>query len=522
MTKPAAPPDAASARRRSVLRGASRDQQRQVVVEQRDRSTRAKSRRWQTTTGRLKAVAADPELHRIAAWLDQQTASDAKIGGRPRHYPTAVMLAYGAAIPIFKSANAVANNLADPDLWAMFCNATRPMLEPGTVLPTTGPSRHHWDYFLKHRLAPNRAGAVAEFGKGAARLARDLGLADPDTLSVNRLDRLHSVVTDGKVFTSPLGTREVSTVDKATGEIRTVRQDPGRGRHHEGGDERNYVWGCKYAISSIRATIQGVRVVVGFQHIATDGRGEAGAFVDLAVAIARELPGVSGFITDGALRGEHIDTIQTATGAAVVVPPRRKTGTRGGMKIGDTYYAARVLPESKARTREFAQCGGHDLWVAGGHLVQRIITSDGSQTYQLVERVGRKRQAKKDGTWSILALHRLPCEQTGLVHEWHEYLTRTEHDRALGFNRAEYLRSLPAQDPDFDRVYGFRSDSESLNAQLEYDWHKQRIPAWGEPNQTSLVLLALMGQNAWARHAWQREVDDPAGARAGAPPTAAA
>jgi hypothetical protein len=326
------------------------------------------------------------------------------------------------------------------------------------------------------------------------------------------------VATDGKVFTSPLGTREVSAVNKATGEIRTIRQDSGRGRHHEGGDERNYVWGCKYAISSIRARIEGVRVVLGIQHIAADGRGEAGAFIDLALAVAGELPGVSAFITDGALRGDHIDTIQTATGTAVVVPPRRKTGTRGGIKVGNTFYSARVLPDSKARTRVFADCAGHDLWAAGGHIVERVITADGSEAYRVIDRVGRKRQRKKDGTWSLLALHRMTCRHTGAVHQWYEYLTRTEHDHTVGFNRAEYLRAMPAADPDCERVYGFRSDSESLNAQLEYGWHKQRIPAWGEPNQTSLVLLACLGQNAWARHAWQRELD----AQAAAPPPTAA
>jgi hypothetical protein len=86
-------------------------------------------------------------------------------------------------------------------------------------------------------------------------------------------------------------------------------------------------------------------------------------------------------------------------------------------------------------------------------------------------------------------------------------LTRTDHDREVKFNRAEYLRALPVDDEDFDRVYGWRNDIESMNSQLEHGFHKQRLPAWGEPNQTCVVLLALVGQNAFARHAWLREVD---------------
>lgn len=346
--------DPAAQRRRSVLRGVSRDQQRLVQVEEKARNARQKSTRWQYSLGRLKAAAADPENHRLAAWLDDFTATDHRLGGRPRAYPTVVMFVFGEAISIFGSANAVANNLRDPDVWAITCAALRQLLDPNVDLPTVGPERHHWEYFLKHRLAPHRAEFAAEQTRGAARLAVDLGLADPATASLSHPDRLHSVVTDGKVFTSPLGTREVISVDKATGEIRTLRQDEGRGRHHEGGDERNYVWGCKYAISSIRSRLEGVRVILGIQHIPVDGRGEAGAFVDLATQIAARLPSVNTFIYDGALRGQHIDAIQSTTGALVVVPPRRRTGKSGGIKVGDTFYAARVMPESKARAGQFA------------------------------------------------------------------------------------------------------------------------------------------------------------------------
>lgn len=105
----------------------------------------------------------------------------------------------------------------------------------------------------------------------------------------------------------------------------------------------------------------------------------------------------------------------------------------------------------------------------------------------------------------------LPCPDTGEIHTWWEPLTRTDHDDEVKFNRAEYLRVLPIDDPDFARVYGYRNDIESLNNQLEHGFHKQRIPAWGEPNQTCVLLLALLGQNAFARQAWAREVEYQAG-----------
>ena len=62
-----------------------------------------------------------------------------------------------------------------------------------------------------------------------------------------------------------------------------------------------------------------------------------------------------------------------------------------------------------------------------------------------------------------------------------------------------------------------RADTESLNAELERAFHKNRLPAWGQDNQTLAVLLACMSQNSWARWVWHREL-----ARQQAPPAQAA
>jgi hypothetical protein len=93
------------------------------------------------------------------------------------------------------------------------------------------------------------------------------------------------------------------------------------------------------------------------------------------------------------------------------------------------------------------------------------------------------------------------------VHHWWEPLTPTRADAVVGFNRAEYLRVVPRTAPDYDRLYPMRSDTESLNAQLEFAFHKQRLPAWGQHRQILLVAFAALALNAWALHVWRREVD---------------
>jgi len=50
-----------------------------------------------------------------------------------------------------------------------------------------------------------------------------------------------------------------------------------------------------------------------------------------------------------------------------------------------------------------------------------------------------------------------------------------------------------------------RQDTESLNAQLERAFYGQRLPAWGVHNQTTIVLLAAVAENSWARHVWYDE-----------------
>ena len=243
------------------------------------------------------------------------------------------------------------------------------------------------------------------------------------------------------------------------------------------------------------------------QHIADDGRGEGGAFTDLLGDLARRNPGIHGYAADGALRGTHIGRIQAATGCAVVSPPRRKTKKGGGITIDKYGFAAKALPPSRTRAAWLGECGGHDLWALGGTLFERVVTSDGSPDFPEVPRGQVKRQRNRDGTYAYYARFRLPCPRTGTTHSWWEPLTPTQGDARHGFNRSEYLRVLPENDDDYARVYGMRADTESLNATLEQAFHKQRLPAWGLHNQTVVVLMAVIAQNSWARHVWNRELD---------------
>jgi hypothetical protein len=128
-----------------------------------------------------------------------------------------------------------------------------------------------------------------------------------------------------------------------------------------------------------------------------------------------------------------------------------------------------------------------------------------------------KRDRRTAGRFAFYARHSLKCRHGTGIHSWWEPLTPTNEDRNAGDNRCEYLRLLPGNHDECTRVYSMRADTESLNAQLEHAFHKNRLPAWGQQRQMIIMLLACFAQNSWARHVCHREA-----ARQQAPPGTAA
>ena len=74
---------------------------------------------------------------------------------------------------------------------------------------------------------------------------------------------------------------------------------------------------------------------------------------------------------------------------------------------------------------------------------------------------------------------------------------------------------MPVDDAGLPPVYGMRADTESFHAELEYAFHKQRLPAYGVHRQMLVLLGAALAQNAWALHVFHREHD-----KQNAPPSA--
>lgn len=502
--------------RGSVLRGVSKEQSDGTVIELRKQTHRQKLASTRTAISAVKAIAADPHTHRLAHDIDEWTDAKNGPGGRPRKHPTWCLVLFAQCIGIFGSVNATAVALSDPDVWALVVKAAAPHLDPSVTVPDLGPSRDQYQYFTRRLDGLDEQLHEAFCALGAER-AQQVGLADPAARHYAKPARSCTLGMDGKVFSSPLATTATERVDRRTGEIRTIRQDPARGRHREGGGSDD-VLGTKFLFASIRTHMANLRVITDVRHISNSGDGgEPAAMTAAAIDTCNRLPGITTIVVDGAPRGNAINQIQTTTGAILVNLPRRMLKGRGGIKIDGVHYAAKQLPMSIGQQRAFDGCPGHRLYAAGGTIFELHIAADGTDTYQPLERGQIKKERKADGTTAMRMRFTLHCTHTGKPHQWWESLTLLASDEAAGFLRPEYLRAYWIGDPDFARIYGMRADTESLHAQLEFGFRKQRLPAWGIHRQTLVVLFAAMAHNAWTLATWHREVD-----RQQAPPGAAA
>ena len=314
--------------------------------------------------GRVRAIAADPHVHRVAQMVTDLNTRRHDIGGRPRAYPDWCLVLFGSCIRIFGSASATARALADQVLWAEVLRSAAHLVDSSAPLPAFGPNRDHWAYFLKSRLSTEILEELLALQRDLAiERASEVGLLESAApCPAGAYQRDHVVGIDGKVFSSPLRTLDTERADRRTGLLRPVRQDTARERYGEGGVE-GIVWGTKFAIASVRSPMANHRVVLGVKHFSSmSGGGEGRVFTELD--LSRRSPGIHAFAADGAWRGKHLQAVQSDTGCGVITPARRLISRNGGITIGRYSFAAQPLPWSRRRQQREAACGGHQLWAA--------------------------------------------------------------------------------------------------------------------------------------------------------------
>ncbi len=462
-----------------------------------------------TTVGRLslrasvRAFLDDDFIWDAAARLEALADRDAdpSRGGRPRAYPLICALIWDGLVSVFGSARQVEVELActDSEWWDLIRRAA--IKHARVLLPEAPMRRHHYRYLRDRYVTANdtQGAELAEaFTHHATRLAVRVGLCDPDgTGSVTHPAPDRVVAGDGKVLTPRYKTspNQRGTVDKSTGEIRTKRADPDAGLHVVGGGDQAF--GTKYVLISTRGDARNQRIVLAVEHSPTKARGgEAATALDALDRVLPLLPGTQAVVYDGAFRGTHLHHLITHHG---VIPIARVHKAKGG-KPRDTFLAA--VP-----VRGAAGAASIEVHLVGGAPHARQLAVDGTPLLHPLTRTRLLRRHDRDG-WRLYGEYTVPDALGGGLVRLR--LDQTTDDVATGFNREEHLRPIPPSDPDHNRLYARRNDTESGNRLLDDSMLRERAHTVGRHRQLLNLTTWAALRNAAAAHQHARpDTSDP-------------
>jgi hypothetical protein len=426
----------------------------------------------------IEAVASHEVIYQLGAVLP---AHEPGTPGRRPHYPPWVHALHKALAGVLGSHSKAARAMAHPAYWRTIRHHAAKHQAPR--VPRRPPQRWHHNY--AQRLLDEHADTLlAAFRPLARRLARDLGCLDPAApVSHTNPARGQYVVGDGTVVAAP--------VRKATAD----RWAEHGGRHvHAGIEAQNgesdteFRYGTKFAVLVTRPdTIRNNRVVLDVDTVPA-GKGYGGeariALDMIARVVADRDVRCDGVCYDGAFRGKHIDHAMKL-GLTVLSPLH--DGTR----------------RPAAFTRTDCGCGEiHDLWTEDGRICERQILDTGDKHLQPCPVAKTYPRRNSDGSYRWYTEYATSC---GTVH--HARIDTTETDRSRGYNRAEHLRQhVKTDDGDsvYDRCYGWREDSESLNNTLDRTLYGGRMIAYAAVRQLTVMLGFALGRNAIASYLHRR------------------
>lgn len=424
--------------------------------------------------------------------------------GRPRIYPGYMYVLYGALLSVFTKSRKVETELRSGHVWAQICAGVRARYprDPGLWLPPARPMRrYHYSYVRNRYISDELMEEVLlrVFRVLACRHATELGLCSEEgggSFTHPSLGRL--VYADGKVI-KPLYRAKPGTtvIDEDTGEIRTVRSDPDAKLHITGSGKE--AWGNKFLIVGVRHPEPHTRVILDVRSVP-----RTTAEATVAVASFRELrpllPGAHGVLYDGALAGIHNQVLLHELGWLPVVPVTAKSGGRRARKPREereVQFETRVIrtPVGEETAQFFLRMGRACL----------VELDDGGNAHlrPLVREKVMPRQ-NKDGSFRWYMTYRLPADKGGGRVSFR--LDRHPEDRTRRLNRTHWMRAIPTDDEDYERLYPRRSDVESINRALDDTLWLRRAHSKGRVRQLfELMGFALM-TNAVAVYHRRREL----------------
>jgi hypothetical protein len=444
----------------------------------------------------IKAVMACRGTYELGALIPK-----GNITGRPIKYPGYLLIAFGMLARHYRSGSRAHSELGQEFIWSHLVKqawANREAIgdelwsEPNKEAVSWPAWRYARDTFLTSDAALAQMGeilhrlAVADAQSIGLLIARGAG-------SRAHPDRTRVIYGDGTVIKPiykpptaifvPAGPEDLDAdeqgmvlryPDPSTGELMrkpNKRYDPDGITHH---GHTGPVHGTNMVSFYARGRSANQRIILGLDTVPAPGQ-EAATAVELAKRIAKVSgDGAMAIVYDGALRGVHIEELMSRTGMMVM------------NKVHASAYGVVDAKGKKVRTQlidvyshetKVGPCR-HQVAVIDGAITE-LVTTDSGQVVPLhrLQRVQVKRSERSSGLFHFNISYRVPCsaDPSGGFLIWISPHATKEGDNS----RPDKMRFIPEGDPDFNYLYGIRSDSESANSLLKRNFIAERSPSLG-------------------------------------------
>ncbi len=439
---------------------------------------------------KLDAIMACPELYESGLLFAEATT-------RPLTYPRWVFVLFLLMNDVYLS-NRKASSSLNYSVWRRI---RRKAKKRGYPLPRKPPSRTWFAKTRERHLTDDvKRGLDDLLLTMGLSVAQETGLLDaPDVI----------LYGDGKVqtprySTSPGDMRWVtSVVDGEPVKIRVpvVNCDPTAKTHWTG--DHKQVHGNKFVMIYLRGGRTHERVTLGVEWV-PDDKGQHNSEMDLGMGLMRRTLAceqrISDVNWDTAMKGVHRNEVQRDYGVNTHAPITAKSVNPKTDK--------RVEKARHLRFHELTYNDGTteevDLWYEGGWVCQRIVLDDGTTALERLTHRGHKRTRNHSGGYRMNVIYDLPCPRGGPPHTIYERTWNTAEDDACGLNRPENILLSPPGSGEHQRLYGRRSDSETVNNMSDKALDDRKARSLGGPRQALDRWAFAFVTNAICRKKYSR------------------
>ena len=454
----------------------------------RDRSTEPLP---MSTVQWLEALVCFAPLWEIAGQVDTEIGPPSGVGRR-RECTAFEMLLFEVASWETRSYRAAHRALADPHTWRRLTKRVSHAWPDHSErrLSTEGPSRSQHHRFRTRHLEDE--GILdqlrAQYRRVAHQTADALGQFDPSGGSLTHPQTTDLIAGDATWMPALYDTPpDEPVVDLTTGEIIERRSDPDAVPFHRRGQTCG-----RYLVSALaRNPHPHERVILDLDFTPPTGRSDATVFTDMALEVFDDRPAARGTVYDMALHAADIDRVLDTGRLPIAKVQRTRKATPAMVNLGE-----------------------HTLRLRDGSTRTEVVTAlDGTPCVTITNTTGtahlmplNRRQSKARpisegatvyGRWEVPDHAAVPRPLHGAAVMIRHSSTESEREHRTRRTRA--LRPIPESDPDFDRLYGLREDTESMHHHLkERLWNgrarcvglkRQRINLHGYQLRTSMAAL---------------------------------